>query len=349
MGTTIATLEKSTPVLDEGTEDFVASYRATLGQLVGYFRCKGVPRDESADMANETMVRVLVHLKRHGRDRTDLGPLVRTIARNLLIERVRKAPVMVVPLGEDVDVADDALEPADHVLASERREAVREAIRSLSPRHRRVVGMWMDGRTPTEIARALGVKRNAVDAILHRARRSLAARLDGGGVLGLVAIAGLRLRFVVRRAVETLTRLDPTGQAAPSGIAVAAVGLAAVLTFAGSAQPATAGNSGTRAAASTVTPNVTNTVDADESKIAEHARMARDEDRAAVAPHVRRTYEMRIGPGLASGTSKSDETRLADVTYDPDKNRQSAVDLDPVLEVAFEACAFTRACAAEER
>ena len=180
-------------------DDFSSSYRSSLGRLVGFFRAKGVPRDEAADLANETMVRMLVHLKRHGRDRTDLGPLVRTIARNLLVERVRKQAPVIVPLGDDIDVADDALEPGDQLLASERRQAVRTAIGSLSPRHRHVVGLWMDGRTPTEIARELGIKRNAVDAILHRARRSLAAKLDGGGVLGAFALIGFRFRSLARR------------------------------------------------------------------------------------------------------------------------------------------------------
>jgi RNA polymerase sigma factor (sigma-70 family) len=212
-------------------DDFTSSYRSSLGRLVGFFRAKGVPRDEAADLANETMVRMLVHLKRHGRDRTDLGPLVRTIARNLLVERVRKQAPVVVPLGDDIDVADDALEPGDQLLVSEQQRAVRAAIGSLSPRHRHVVGLWMDGRTPTEIARELGIKRNAVDAILHRARRSLAAKLDGGGVLGVFGLIGFRMRLLARRVSDAVLSVDPSGQIAPAGIAFATMGMAAVLTF----------------------------------------------------------------------------------------------------------------------
>jgi RNA polymerase sigma-70 factor, ECF subfamily len=228
--TTTARSLVSTGAGSQSDEEFTSSYRSSLGQLVGYFRAKGVPREEAADLANESIVRMLVHLKRHGRDRTDLGPLVRTIARNLLVERIRKASPVVVPLVDDMDVADDALEPADQLLATERRDAVRDAIRSLSPRHRHVVGLWMDGRTPVEIARVLGIKRNAVDAILHRARRSLAAKLDGGGVLGVFGVVALRLRMIGRRVGEALASVDPTGQYGPAGLGIAAVGLAAILT-----------------------------------------------------------------------------------------------------------------------
>jgi RNA polymerase sigma-70 factor, ECF subfamily len=232
MGTTATarTLSPEGAGFDTVDDHFAAAYRSGLTQLVGFFRAKGIGREESADLANETMVRMLVHLKRHGRERTDLGPLVRTIARNLLVERIRKATPVIVPLGEEIDVADDALEPIDQLVASERRAAVREAIHALSPRHRHVVGMWMEGRTPVEIARQLGIKRNAVDAILHRARRSLAAKLDGGGVLGLVGVAVLRLRTAARRAGEMITAFDPSGQIGPATMSLAAVGLAAFLT-----------------------------------------------------------------------------------------------------------------------
>jgi RNA polymerase sigma-70 factor (ECF subfamily) len=334
-----------TPRLDAPTaapadeSDFVATYRATLGQLVGYFRSKGVPKDGSSDMANETMVRVLVHLKRHGRrERTDLGPLVRTIARNLLIERARRAPVAIVPLDEDVDVPDSSPEPAEHVLAAERREAVRAAIRSLAPRQRRVVGMWMDGRSPMEIARALGVKRNAVDAILHRARRSLAARLEGGAAL--LGVIGIRVRAFFRRAAEVVSSVDPAGHSTQSGLAVGAVGFAAVLTFGGSAAPTAA--DGTRSA----TMSAKMTVDATPSDaVATKPAPAVGEELRPTASKARaaRVYEMRIGPRLGADDRDEDAPRIADVTYDPNKNGHTSV--DDILQAALDACVATQHCA----
>jgi RNA polymerase sigma-70 factor (ECF subfamily) len=341
MGTT---LEVRRPLETEGAgiaidDDFTSSYRASLGRLVGFFRAKGVPREEAADLANETIVRMLVHLKRHGRDRADLGPLVRTIARNLLVERVRKQAPVIVPLGDDIDVADDELEPVDQLVMSERRQAVRQAIGSLSPRHRHVVGMWMEGRTPAEIARELGIKRNAVDAILHRARRSLAAKLDGGGVMGVFGLAFIRLRVLSRRVAEIVGSIDPTGQAAPAAsLTLAAASLAAVLTISGAPPHASAdprvGGGGEGAVSSTV----------DGARdAASAARIAAPDDAHAKAPRVAEStaYQMNVGQ-ILSPSSEDESESVAQVSYDPDKNGRGP--LDDVLESVFKGCVAAQTC-----
>lgn len=338
MGTTIATVAPPVAALGDEQDEFLSSYRSQLSQLVGYFRCKGVPRDEAADMANETMVRLLVHLKRHGRARTDLGPLVRTIARNLLIERVRKAPVVVVPLGEDVDVADEALEPADHVLASERREAVREAIRSLSPRHRHVVGMWMEGRTPADIARSLGVKRNAVDAILHRARRSLAARLDGTGALGLVAIIVVRLRVIGRRIAGAVGSVDPSGQAAPAAVTLATMGLAAVLTLAAAPKGAAAP---TETTSTVVRTDTTRTVK-DTQAVDVAPRPSVQDAQAPVTPVKEYQVDVVKAPVTDPITGEKGESGIW-IEYYPSEGLATPV--DPLIGVAFEGCVSSGYCA----
>lgn len=210
-------------------DDFASSYRSTVGQVTALFRAKGVPAEEANDLAHETILRTLVHLKRHGRERTDLGPLVRTIARNLLVERVRKHAPQMVALTDEIDVASHEDGPAELLEADERRDAVRRAVAGLSPRHRHAVKMWMDGKTPAEIARELGIKRNAVDAILHRARRSLAAKLDGNGVFGLFGLAALRARVFGRRIAEMFSNIDPSGQLAAASGGLAIVAAAAVI------------------------------------------------------------------------------------------------------------------------
>ncbi len=349
MGTTITARRPSDHEVSAfpTDEDFTASYRSSLGRLVGFFRAKGVPRDEAVDLANETMVRMLVHLKRHGRDRTDLGPLVRTIARNLVVERVRKQAPVIVPLGDDIDVADDALEPVDQLVASERSQAVRTAIGSLSPRHRHVVGLWMDGRTPTEIARELGIKRNAVDAILHRARRSLAAKLDGGGVFGVLGVFSLRLRSLVRRLTEFTVGADPSGNISGTTTTLAAAGLAAALTLASpaagaasvAAQPPIAGHedrSSHAEAESTSSVSRGNALSEKMSHGPDHARSA-----------ARSTYEMRVGAFGSEGSGTKDEASIAEVSYDPEKNGRGP--LDPLLESLFSNCASNGACAERRR
>jgi RNA polymerase sigma factor (sigma-70 family) len=202
------------------------------GSLLRYFSKKGVPLDEAADLTQETLVRAFVHLERHGQTREDLGPLVSTIARNLVVERARRAPTATVSLGEGVDMVDPSDGPEEVVLVSERRAAVRRAVSALAPRHRRVVSLWMEGCTPGEIARELGIKRNAADALLHRARRALASRLEGN--LPGLAVPGVLVALwgKLRRTAASLGQLGPTSAPlAPMAGAVALAGTAVVLSL----------------------------------------------------------------------------------------------------------------------
>jgi RNA polymerase sigma-70 factor, ECF subfamily len=207
-------------------------YPTLFRDLVATFRSRGVGREESQDLAQETILRTLVHLRRHGRSADDLGPLVRTIGRNLFIERIRRAKPEVVELSDTIE--DDSPEPADLVVESERRQQIYAALQSLTPRHRRVVVLWMQGLTPGQIARELGIKRNAADAILHRARRRLASVLEGDrGALAVVGLAGVRIRFVARRAIDAVGSFDSGGLLTNAATGLAAVGIAVVLSAGG--------------------------------------------------------------------------------------------------------------------
>lgn len=205
------------------------SYPQLLPALSGWFRGRGVPFEESKDLGQETIVRTLTHLKRHGQRGDDLKPLVFTIARNLLAERARRHTAHVIALNEHIDVADPAPTPLEQVVEGEQRTSVVEALGSLAPRHRRVIELWMAGDTPAEIASSLGIKRNAADALLHRARRRLAALLreTGTGAPSVLGLWRLRMRDATRRLAVAVGYFDPmtvVGQA---------VGVVAVFSIAG--------------------------------------------------------------------------------------------------------------------
>jgi len=211
------------------------SYPQLLGSLSGWFRGRGVPAEESKDLAQETIVRTLIHLKRHGQRGDDLKPLVFTIARNLLTERARRGVGNVVTLTEDIDVADTAPTPLDTVMQLEERSAVSEALAALGSRHKRVIELWMRGETPADIARTLGIKRNAADALLHRARRRLASilRESGQAFGGFLGVWGLKLKLRSLRVATFFSRHDPSAALAQAVSAVAAVSIAGVIAVAG--------------------------------------------------------------------------------------------------------------------
>jgi DNA-directed RNA polymerase specialized sigma24 family protein len=219
---TISTAAEQLTDLDDG-------YPVAFNRLAGRFRARGLTSDDAADLAQEAVTLTLSHLRRHGRQRADLGPLMNTIARNLLVERFRSGGRELameiheqhLPFGEDV---------GDSVTRRARAERVRHEIAALPERQRDAVIMWLDGAGPADIAQRLDLKRNAADALLHRAKRRLAEKLGDcrEAVWGSGAIMWLRPR--VRRIAWWLGSMDaPIGNVAPLLVAITA---AAVLTAA---------------------------------------------------------------------------------------------------------------------
>lgn len=224
----------STDLKERAADVLDASYASLFSELSGAFRARGLTTEEARDLAQESLVRTFVHLKRHGQTQPDLRPLAHTIAKRLYVERGRRARPQFVDLPQAEEIMDPAPQPADAVVAMEERRRVQAALRSLGPRHRRVISLWMGGLRPAEIARELGIKRNAADAVLHRARRQLAAKLDPSrATLGLLGLIVLRMRTGVRRVVDAVTSFDPAGSVAQAGAGLAVAGLAAVLLVSG--------------------------------------------------------------------------------------------------------------------
>jgi RNA polymerase sigma-70 factor (ECF subfamily) len=294
-----------------------------MERLVAYFRGKGMGTDEAADLAQETVLRTLVHLRRHGQSTEDLRPLTKTIARNLLVQRLRKPTAAIVSLADASEIEADDATPDDHVVAAEQRHAVRAALRSLSPRHRRVVELWLEGRDPVEIGRELGIKRNAVDAVLHRARRALASRLAPRALWGLVALAFIRFRLAAREAAQAAASWSPASAAvAPAAVSLATVGLCAVVTVVGSAPVARSrvDFAKTPIVAEATTPRATM------SSAAHDGGASRAVSSSRMPPAPTSRYVWSAGSDIQHPTSGSSEDVGVDVSYEPDKNGRGPVD-----------------------
>lgn len=180
-------------------------------------------------------MRAYVHVQRWGVTGDGLDPLINRIARNLLIDRHRRAAPHLVSLDAAEEVHDPAPDLDDQVLQHQRNVEVRSAVSELPERHRTAIMYSLKGMSPAEVAVQLGIGRNAADALLHRARRSLRERLRhvGEGMLGLGFWLGGKMRNGLRRA-----GLD--GQVSMGGVAVeqgaavlAATALAVVVGFGG--------------------------------------------------------------------------------------------------------------------
>ncbi len=215
----VSTWDDVAPELDE-------RFGSTFSYLARIFRSRGFRPDEADDLAQETILRTLTHLRRHGRRAENLTPLLHTVAKNLIVERFRTG-------GREVAVAIDERIPAigpdpeEQALTHDRARLVNQAIQELPAKQRRAILLWLEGLTAAEIAVDLGIKRNAVDVLLHRSRRYLATRLDD--VRDSAWSAGLLLWNKMRRVCYRATRWSYSADPMPIGTAIAVVTTAALL------------------------------------------------------------------------------------------------------------------------
>jgi RNA polymerase sigma-70 factor (ECF subfamily) len=132
--------------------------------------------DDAEDVVQETLL--ALHCKRHTwDDRQPFGPWVYAIARNKLIDNLRRR-------GRHIHLAiDDVAE----LLAGEERPAefngadAERLIARLKGREREiVVAISIEGASAREVAERLGMTEGAVRVALHRALRALAKAYQAG-------------------------------------------------------------------------------------------------------------------------------------------------------------------------
>ena len=155
-----------------------SAYRQVLYELAPVLRGMvkavvskmGAGTEEVEDIVQETLL--ALHLKRHTwDDRQPLLPWVRAIARNKLIDTLRRRGRRVhIPI-EDISntLAVDAEAHASSSLD------VAQALAHLKGRQQEIVrAISLQGETAKQVADRLGMTESAVRVALHRALRSLA-------------------------------------------------------------------------------------------------------------------------------------------------------------------------------
>jgi RNA polymerase sigma-70 factor, ECF subfamily len=134
-------------------------------------------RHLAEDIAQETLIRAWHHAERLYSTEGSVRGWLLTVARNLVIDRSRSAPIRYEALGVDSqDVAQR--DHSDAVLASVEAAAL---LRMLSSEHREVlVHTYLCGRTVQETARVLGIPAGTVKSRQHYALNNLRARAMSG-------------------------------------------------------------------------------------------------------------------------------------------------------------------------
>lgn len=153
----------------------VLAERHTPGLLMLARRIVGTPA-EAEDVVQETLLRLWQHAGRWQADKGAPAAWLTRIANNLAVDRVRRRTFW--PLDTAIEVADPT-PGADALLSDDQQRArIAAAIAALPARQRAAIALFYDAALPgAEVAATLGVTQAGLWALLHRARRSLSARL----------------------------------------------------------------------------------------------------------------------------------------------------------------------------
>lgn len=134
-------------------------------------------RPEIEDARQETFTRVLSALRRDDgvRQPERLGAFVNSVCNNVLLEHYRSASQEAPGAEEEAaaNIPDPALSAVDIIANREIQRKVRHILDELPEKDRRLIKeVFLDERDKDEVCRDLGVDREYLRVLLHRAKKS---------------------------------------------------------------------------------------------------------------------------------------------------------------------------------
>jgi RNA polymerase sigma-70 factor (ECF subfamily) len=133
-------------------------------------------RETCEDLLQETLLRAWRHLGHLAPDTESVRPWLYTVARRVAIDHYRAARARpALAIIADIDTVPSPDDRIEQLLTT---EAVRRALRTLSPQHREVLyQIFYGGQTLEEAAITLGIPTGTAKSRAHYAQRALRARL----------------------------------------------------------------------------------------------------------------------------------------------------------------------------
>ncbi len=159
---------------DRNTEDHFVSYFGELIELK--LRSRLASRQSLEDIKQETFARCLKLLRSPGgiRNAERLGPLVNSICNNVLSEHFR-AGRRTEPLDDQPAERFIAREPdaLSRIITDDTRRIVRQVLEKLPARDQAILkGVFLEEREKDDLCREIGVTRDYIRVLLHRAKQS---------------------------------------------------------------------------------------------------------------------------------------------------------------------------------
>lgn len=169
---------------DRNTEDHFVAYFGELIELK--LRSRLASRQSLEDVKQETFARCLNLLRSPGgiRNAERLGPLVNSICNNVLSEHFR-AGRRTEPLDDQPAERFIAREPdaLSRVIADDTRRIVRQVLEKLPARDQAILrAVFLEEREKDDLCREIGVTRDYIRVLLHRAKQSFReVYMEGSG------------------------------------------------------------------------------------------------------------------------------------------------------------------------
>ena len=159
---------------DFRTQEHFVSYFSELIRLKLGKRLHSRPEIE--DARQETFTRVLSALRRDDgvRQPERLGAFVNSVCNNVLLEHYRSASQEAPGAEEEAaaNIPDPALSAVDIIANREMQRKVRHILDELPEKDRRLIKeIFLDERDKDEVCRNLGVNREYLRVLLHRAKK----------------------------------------------------------------------------------------------------------------------------------------------------------------------------------
>ena len=162
---------------DEPTEQHFISYFSELILLKLRSRLRNL--DQIEDVKQETFSRALSLIRSEGglRHAERLGPLVNSICNNVLMEQYRISNrVEALKDGEVERLVENRPNALNMVISDDTHKLVRQILNGLNERDRNLLqAVFLDERDKDEVCVELGVDRDYLRVLLHRAKGSFRA------------------------------------------------------------------------------------------------------------------------------------------------------------------------------
>jgi RNA polymerase sigma factor (sigma-70 family) len=191
-------LSQDAPRPDRSIDDwFVGEILPLEPMLMRFLRRNWPDNDEIADLRQETYIRVYEAAR--SKRPAPVRPFVFFVARNLIIDRLRRKSVVPIETMADADwlnVSDHEPAPEQRVAARQELQRMQAALDALPPRCRQVIILRrVYGFSQREVARKMGIKEETVESQVMKGMRAITDALsDRRGALA----TGAR-RFWIRK------------------------------------------------------------------------------------------------------------------------------------------------------